>query len=361
MKKLLIIALLMAAVLTVAGCSGNGGAEPPEEHPANSQGAEIADKAMQLSASSEDMNEVDAALLPYFEKAFYGAIIRALGEEQTLNYKIGDFDSDGSQELAVTAFFEGNTANSCMLFKNAIDYCMYYDPGIYSGDIWHKYRYDNTSDSLLWGVGSISADDTYSRYYALVNGKWTLRSIMSGSVNETDKGAKNCIVNDEYATADEFVSYAAGLAEPEEKSDVFNIRTHCELKKAASEFKKYLKYNYEPAMVGYIDKESGKAGYIITIDDILLNYRCEPFIENEETDDKSEEYIKTVLRAKTVCFVLDETDSGTRIRSQILDKKTVFNRGSAGITANINGSLIKTTISAEDSGISTDFITLEQK
>ena len=358
MKKLIVTALL-AAFLTVTGCAGNGNDDLRKDQPPTSPAADISEKNVPLASSAEDMNEVDQAVKPYLDKAFYGAILKAIGDDQTVNYSVCDADGDGSEELAIVSFFKGNTANSCMLFKNAVDYYMYYDPGIYNSDIWHNFRYDSNSDTLLWGVGSISPDDTYSRYYALNNGEWTLRSIMNGAFDENAQDEKSCILNDEYASKDEFTQYAAGLDTLSEDEDVFNINTRFELKKTASEFKKYLKVNYEPEMTGFTDKESGKTGYIITINDILLNYKCIPFIEFEKTDDISEEYIRTILNAKTICFVLDETDSGTRIRCQIFDEKIVFGKGTAGITANASGKLSKTVISPSDSGMTSDFITLE--
>ena len=358
MKKVFFTAML-TAVMVFTGCSASGNGALPDNKKNDPAAAEIAERTMQLSASAEAESEIDRQLLPYLDKAFYGAILKAIGEDQTVNYMISDIDGDGAQELAVTSYFDGNTANSCMLFKNALDYYMYYDPGIYGGDIWHKFRYDRNTDSLLWAVGSIAKDDTCSRYYSLSGGRWTMNSIMSGDANENSDKEGSCILNDEYATKQEFVSYSQELVDPYEKDDVFNVRTRSELKKTASEFKKYLKVSYEPSMIGFTDKNTGNMCYIITIDDILLNYRCLPFIEYEETDDISDEYIKTILRAKTICFVLDETGSGTRIRCQIFDKKTVFNKGSAGVTANISGELSKVTISPEGSDMTRDFITLE--
>lgn len=358
MKKLFFTAML-TAVMAFTGCSASGNGALPDNNKNDPAAAEIAERTMQLSASAEAENEIDRQLLPYLDKAFYGAILKAIGEDQTVNYMINDIDGDGAQELAVTSYFEGNTANSCMLFKNAVDYYMYYDPGIYGGDIWHKFRYDRNTDSLLWAVGSIAEGDTCSRYYSLNGGKWTMNSIMSGDANENSDQAGSCILNDEYATKREFVSYSQCLTDPSEEEDVFNVRTRSELKKTASELKKYLKVNYEPAMVGFTDRHTGNMCYIITIDDILLNYKCLPFIEYEETDDISEEYIKTILRAKTICFVLDEVGNGTRIRCQIFDKKTVFNKGSVGVTANIGGELSKVSISTESSGMTKDIITLE--
>ena len=170
--------------MVFTGCSASGNGALPDNKKNDPAAAEIAERTMQLSASAEAESEIDRQLLPYLDKAFYGAILKAIGEDQTVNYMISDIDGDGAQELAVTSYFDGNTANSCMLFKNALDYYMYYDPGIYGGDIWHKFRYDRNTDSLLWAVGSIAKDDTCSRYYSLSGGRWTMNSIMSGDANE---------------------------------------------------------------------------------------------------------------------------------------------------------------------------------
>ena len=269
------------------------------------------------------MADMEKEMYTAFDKAVYGGIIKAYGSEQLRGCAIKDLDGDGRPELAVQSFFNGGLSDSCMVARNEPNLGIYYSPGVYDGDLSRSLKLESSGDKLLFNTSSSAPGEKYDKYFILTADGWTLSSIMTGEVSD-DNGKKSSIVNDEYASKEDFLRYANSLTALTGTEDVFNVYLNRELSETAAVFMRYLRQNYEPEMITYKNEEDGRTVCLISVHDLIDTYRVKPFFDGEKTKDPRDGFIKTILSAKTACFVLDTTDKGTRIRCQLYGKSATF-------------------------------------
>lgn len=321
MKKRIFTALLLSAML-LTGCSDGSSDSSGAEKPQAAWQSKTAFSSAGTAIAGV-MADMEKEMFASFDKAVYGGFIKAFGSEQLKGCTIRDLDGDGRPELAVRAYFNGGLSDSYMLAKNEPALGIYYSPGVYDGDVSRGFRLESSGDQLLFNVRSTAQNEKYDKYFRLTEDGWTLSSIMTGNASD-DSGKKSSIVKDEYASKEDFVRYANSLAELNEKEDVFNVCIEKELTETAAVFMRYLRRNYEPSMITYKNEEDGSTVCLITVPNLIDTYRVTPFFNGEKTKDPRDGFIKTILSAKTACFVLDTTDKGTRIRCQLYGKSVTF-------------------------------------
>lgn len=310
-----------------------------------------------------DVNE--EKLYADFDKAIYGAMIKALNSyNKVYRYKVCDADNDNQYEMAINVAFDGEDEirGTNILAENISSANMRFHLPVATGSAWSGFIYDTFNDKLLFSNQKASAGHVYSIYSCYENGEWNTISKYERkfTANDIEPQVTECFWNGASVTEDEFRNKENELNnyQWENSDDIFNVEVNLPIETVYLKLNNYLSNvcrttSLKNTTVNGIDKI-----YFISAKKLFDNY-----LNNVNYFNIDSGFIvdcpglkNSLLSAYTTCFILDETEYGTRIRCQNFNEDTIMKTENNDIISYRSEIPYKTSISLENGTIDNNII-----
>ncbi|MBP1564444.1 MAG: SH3 domain-containing protein [Oscillospiraceae bacterium] len=299
-----------------------------------------------------------------FEKIFFGAMAKAINSvDKVYNYKVCDADHDGCYEMALTATIENQGQGTKFLFESIKSPSIRYSLPPASGAAWGGFIYDASNDRLMYYDGKSTVGQTYSIYSIYEDGSWNVVSeyIREFKDDYIEPKITSCYWNGVDISEDEFRIQEDILMSSEwiDSNEILNMNFDLSAQQLSDELYKFLSAYSNPKNPINYTSSDGKEISIISVDNIFDTYINDVDYFNNTpgfvTDSK--EIVDCLSKIKTTCFIIDETENGTRIRFDSFPEEIEFSVDGQNLIGTKNGISFYMNCYSENNNIDNQILT----